>query len=79
MTATVRAPNGRLPVAKKKTGPPPKPEGRRDAIITMKCWRAYKLWVEEFARSKRTTPSQLIDMALIRMAEADGFKAAPER
>lgn len=68
-----------IAVAKKKTGPKPKPEGPRDALIAVKCWAAYKEWVERFAKKRRTTPSQLIDIALLSLAEADGFESPPER
>jgi hypothetical protein len=66
-------------VAKKKTGPKPTPLGPREDLIAIKCRKAYKEWVVEYARSKRTTPSQLIDQALVKSAEADGFKLPPER
>lgn len=66
-------------VAKKKPGPKPSAEGLRDQLIAMKCRPAYKQWVEEFARERRTTPSQLIDVALLMLSKADGFAPPPER
>lgn len=64
---------------KKKPGPKPTEEGPKGALIALKCRQSYKDWVNEYARSRRTTPSQLIDQALVKMAEADGFKQPPER
>jgi hypothetical protein len=68
-----------IAVAKKKTGPKPKVEGVREVLIGVKCRRSYKEWVERFARKRRTTPSQLIDVALMDLARADGFEPPPER
>lgn len=55
-----------------------RPSGR-DGLIAVKCWRIYKDWVERFAKRRRTTPSQLIDIALLNLAEADGFEPPPDR
>jgi hypothetical protein len=66
-------------VAKKKTGPKPTPEGPRESLIALKCRRPYKEWVIALARKHRTTPSQIIDRALVAFAEADGFDPPPER
>lgn len=63
----------------KKTGPKPKPDGPRDTLIAIKCRKAYKQWLEALARKHRTTPSQVIDMALVKFAEFDGFDPPPER
>jgi hypothetical protein len=63
----------------KKTGPKPKPEGPREALIALKCRQEFKDWVSEFARKLRTTPSQLVDRALTKLAEVEGFKEPPER
>ncbi|WP_422928618.1 hypothetical protein [Singulisphaera sp. PoT] len=63
----------------KKTGPKPTPEGPREALIALKCRQAYKDWVVQYARDKRTTPSQLIDQALVFMAQSEGREAPPER
>lgn len=68
-----------IAVAKKKTGPKPKPEGPRDALIAVKCWAAYKSWVEDFAKHLRITPSQLVDHSLMSFAEIKGFDPPPER
>ena len=66
-------------VAKNKTGPKPKPEGPREAMISMKCRQSYKDWVEALAKKHRITPSQIIDRALVEFAKANGFAAPPER
>lgn len=51
----------------------------RDALIAVKCWAAYKHWVEEFAEMERITPSSLIDIAIMEWAKVRGFKAPPKR
>jgi hypothetical protein len=63
----------------KKTGPKPSQEGPRDTLIARKCRKAYKEWVESLARKHRTTPSQIIDIALVNFAESTGFPAPPDR
>jgi hypothetical protein len=70
---------GSLVVARKKTGPKPTPNGPRTALIAMKCRQPYKDWVLRYAKHRRTTPSQLIDLALVDMARADEFELPPER
>ena len=51
-----------LEMAKKKTGPKPKPESR-DSLIAMKCRASYKEWVVRIATAERSTPSDLLDRA----------------
>lgn len=70
---------GASAVARKTTGPKASSEGPRDALIAMKCRQAYKDWVIRLAQKHRTTPSQIIDRALVTFAEQDGFEAPPER
>jgi hypothetical protein len=50
-----------------------------DATLVIKCRHPYKEWVVALARKHRTTPSQIIDRALVAFAEADGFDPPPER
>jgi hypothetical protein len=64
---------------KKKPGPKPSKEGPRESLIALKCRDEYKVWVSDFSRKLRTTPSQLIDQALVAFAESKGFKPPPER
>lgn len=64
---------------KKKPGPKPSAEGPRAALIAVKCHVAYKDWIVRYARSRRITPSQLIDIALSAMAKTDGFEQPPDR
>lgn len=69
-------------VAKKKAlkpGPKPSPQGPRGSLIAIKCRDEWKAWVAELADSERTTPSQLIDVALKAYGEAKGFRAPPKR
>jgi hypothetical protein len=40
---------------------------------------AYAAWVEELAKSNRTTLAGLFDQALAQFAERKGFKSPPER
>jgi hypothetical protein len=49
------------------------------ALVAMKCRQEYKDWVIRYAREKRTTPSQLIDGALVSIARIDGFELPPDR
>ena len=63
----------------KKRGPKPSAEGPREALIALKCRQEYKDWVSRLARKHRTTPSHIIDVALVKFAEADGFEPPPER
>lgn len=71
----------RLAVAKKQNKPGPKPgqQGTRDTLIAVKCRKEFKDWVIRFAESRRVAPSQLIDIALAQMAEADKFEPPPKR
>lgn len=48
-------------------------------LIALKCRQAYKDWVAAFAKSRRTTPSQLLDQALVLLAEHEEYEAPPER
>lgn len=61
-----------------KRGRKPSPEGRR-VTFTFKCRPEFKDWVGRYAKTKRIPPSFLIDQALTRIAELDGFEAPPER
>lgn len=67
------------PKARVKPGPKPSPQGRRDSLIAIKCWRAYKVWLNKFAKAKRLPPSVLFDLAMSKLAEAEGFEPPPER
>jgi hypothetical protein len=66
-------------MGKKKPGPKPNPEGPRKSLIAVKCRAEYKAWVVRLAKQRRITPSQLVDIALTRMAEQDGDVPPPER
>ena len=63
----------------KKPGPKSGGDKPKDALIALKCRKEYKEWVESLAEKHRTTPSQIIDMALVKFAEIDGFKPPPNR
>ena len=47
--------------------------------FSFKCRTEYRGWISRYARFKRLPPSILIDQALTRMAEGDGFEPPPER
>lgn len=66
-------------VMAKKTGPKPNPEGARTALIAVKCRPIYKAWIVQLAKKRRVTPSQLVDIALAKLAELDGEEPPPER
>jgi hypothetical protein len=66
-------------MTRKKPGPKPNPEGPREDLIAIKCRSEYKTWVKSMAKKRRVTPSQLVDIALARMAEQDGDEPPPER
>lgn len=69
-------------VAKKKgakTGPKPSAEGPRKSMVALKCRDGWKEWLIRYAKSQRVTPSQIIDIAVAKMAAEDGFETPPER
>jgi hypothetical protein len=53
--------------------------GPRNALVALKCRQEYKDWITEVARQFRTTPTQIIDQALVTFAEVKGLKSPPER
>lgn len=67
-------------MARKKTNdvPPPADE-QRDELIAVRCKRTYKNWLLRFAKSERSTPSQLVDQGLMQLARLRGFELPPER
>lgn len=69
------------PMAKKKSDPGnvPPAEEQREELIAVRCKRSYKNWLLRFAKSKRTTPSQLVDLSLMMLAKTEGFELPPER
>lgn len=62
-----------------KTGPKPNPEGAREDLIAIKCRAPYKAWVVKLGKSHRMTVTQIIDLALVQLAQQEGFEAPPER
>jgi hypothetical protein len=63
-----------------KPGPKPGPPAeQREEIIAVRCKSAYKEWLQEFADSERSTPTNLIDKGLAELAKALKFKAPPKR
>ncbi len=58
---------------------PPKGSGQRDALVAMRCKADFKAWLERFAESERTTPSQLIELGLVQMAKLKSFEEPPRR
>lgn len=66
-------------MAKKKTGPTPRPDLVRSETIAFKCRPDFKEWVSGFADSERDTPSRLIEMALVELAKLRGYEEPPQR
>jgi hypothetical protein len=48
-------------------------------VIVLKCRKAYKQWLGEFADDERDTPAGLMDKALVLLAEKLGFEPPPHR
>jgi hypothetical protein len=57
----------------------PDDRGRRIHLVAMRCREAFKLWLERFAESERTTPAQLLEHGLLQMAKLKGFEEPPKR
>ena len=68
-------------MAKKKApAPKAKAKERLAIVVTLKGSPEWKAWVDELADLCRTDTSKLIDMALVELAKARGFKKeAPRR
>lgn len=53
---------------------------RRPVVVTIKGTPEWGGWVRGFAAFKRTDASKLIDLALVKLAEAEGYEPkAPPR
>jgi hypothetical protein len=70
---------GAVTKKKGKTGPKPKPDGPRDALIAVKCRTDYKDWYSRLAAQQRETPSSLFDKMAVLYAKSVGFEPPPER
>lgn len=72
-----------LAVAKKRANKPgPKaapPEEQREELVAIRCTAAWKKWLHEQAKAKRTTVAILLDQAVARVAELDGDDPPPPR
>jgi len=64
---------------KPRLGRPPSGRGRLPVALTIKGNDAWKRWVEEYAKTKDTTPTDLIEQALASMAKRDKHLAPPSR
>jgi hypothetical protein len=67
---------------KKKPARSPKNKERQAPGFTTKAIRmseAYGEWLEQYAKENRSTVAAFIDRVLAERAQADGFKAPPER
>jgi hypothetical protein len=62
-----------------KPGPKPNDDEPRKELVALKCRASWKAWVIRFSKHRRSTPSGLIDFALMRLAQEDGFEPPPER
>ena len=64
---------------KPRLGRPPSGRPRLPIALTIKGNDAWKLWVEEYAEAKGTTPADLIEQALASLAKRDKRQAPPKR
>lgn len=64
---------------KKRPGPVPNPEGRRNSLVTMKCHDEWKAWLTSFAKSSHRTPSSMIEFGMKELAKSLGYQEPPER
>ena len=65
--------------AKRPVGRPPKTEGRKSQDIHLRMSPDFEVWLGAFAEKRRCQRSTLIDQALAKLAELDGFRPPPKR
>lgn len=67
-------------VAKKQAaGPAPKIVPSQPNAITIRGSADWKSWLEDFAGRMRTKPTAVIDLALAKLAQQEGFREPPPR
>lgn len=65
--------------SRKASEPLPLPAGTQPNAITIRGSARWKDWLDRFARRLRSKPTLIIDQALTRFAEHEGFERPPER
>jgi hypothetical protein len=66
----------------KKREVKPEPESRGVAqpnVLTIRGRPTWKQWLDDFAAKMRTKPTALIDLALAKLAQEEGFREPPPR
>jgi hypothetical protein len=69
-------------MAKKAGGKPvhiAEKKGTQPNAITIRGSAEWKDWLEQFATKLRSKPTSVIDRALAKLAEQEGFAEPPER
>ncbi len=67
-------------VAKKRAAKPgPKVVPTQPNAITIRGSADWKSWLEDFAGRMRTRPTAIIDLALAKLAQQEGFREPPPR
>jgi hypothetical protein len=67
-------------VAKKQAvKPAPKIVASQPNAITIRGSSDWKSWLEDFASRMRTKPTAVIDLALAKLAQQEGFREPPPR
>jgi hypothetical protein len=64
---------------KKRMGRPPKLEGKKTEGIHFRMSPAYEQWLAGYAKNRRCERATLMDQALAKLAELDGYEAPPDR
>jgi hypothetical protein len=67
-------------MANKKTARPPAANDRKTIAVTIKGSRAWKDWIDGLADHCRLDVAKVIDLAVVRFAETEGYdQKAPQR
>ena len=54
-------------------------KGTQPNAITIRGSQEWKEWLEQFALKLRSKPTSVIDLALAKLAEQEGFREPPQR
>jgi hypothetical protein len=64
---------------KQAVKPAPKVVASQPNAITIRGSADWKSWLEDFAGRMRTKPTAVIDLALAKLAQQEGFREPPQR
>jgi hypothetical protein len=67
------------PKAKLAPGPARRPVPSQPNVITIRGSADWKRWLEAFAAKMRSKPTAVIDLALAKLAQQEGFSEPPPR